>query len=131
MTRQSDTAATSPLAVDFARSPCPIASTLDVVGDRWSLVIVRDLLCGKERFNDLAGGPERIPTNILSDRLHRLAAAGLIERVPYSERPRRYAYRLTPAGRALHPVLQAICRWANAHIAGTWTPPAAFMGDSG
>lgn len=118
-----------PLHHDFPRSQCPIATTLDMVGDRWSLVVVRDLLAGRERFGELSSGPEKIPTNILSDRLHRLREAGLVTREPYCDRPRRYAYRLTRAGRALHPVLQAICRWANAHVDGTWAPPAWFMDD--
>ena len=127
----SDPSALEPaLKFDFARSPCPIATTLDLVGDKWSLVVIRDLLHDKERFNDLLGGPERIPTNILADRLRRLCDNGLVARHPYSDHPRRYAYRLTASGRALKPVLQAICRWANAQIEGTWVPPADFMEDA-
>ena len=110
-----------------ARSGCPIAATLDLVGDRWSLVIVRDLLTGKRRFGEFLASPEGIPTNILSDRLRRMAAAGLIARRPYQERPPRFEYTLTDRGVALMPVLQAMCRWANAHVPGTWTPPQWFM----
>ncbi|MDH3581631.1 MAG: helix-turn-helix transcriptional regulator [Hyphomicrobiales bacterium] len=109
------------------RSPCPIASTLDIVGDKWSLVIIRDLLTGKQRFNEFAASPENIPTNLLASRLRRLEEQGLIEKEPYQKRPLRYAYGLTPAGRGLLPVLQEISRWANARLEGTWTPPEAFM----
>ena len=109
------------------RSSCPIASTLDIVGDKWTLVIIRDLLAGKRRYNQFCASPEGIPTNLLAARLRRLEAQGLVEKEPYQARPRRYAYRLTSAGRALLPVLQEICRWANANIEGTWTPPEAFM----
>lgn len=111
---------------DF-RSGCPIASTLDLVGDKWSLVIVRDLLNGKTRYSDFLSSPERITTNILADRLNKLEASGLVSRALYQERPKRYAYALTPKGEGLLPVLQAICRWGNAHIKDTWVPPDVFM----
>ncbi len=110
-----------------ARSGCPIASTLDRVGDRWSLIIVRDMATGKSRFGQFLDSPERITTNILTDRLLRLEHVGLIEKRPYQLRPRRFEYVLTDMGRALLPVLQEICRWANAHIPGTWVPPESFM----
>ncbi len=113
-----------------ARSGCPIAATLDLVGDRWSLVVVRDLLTGKRRFGEFLASPEGIPTNILSDRLRRMAVAGLIDRQPYQTRPPRFEYTLTDRGADLMPVLQAMCRWANAHVPGTWTPPAWFMAKS-
>lgn len=109
------------------RSSCPIASTLDVVGDKWSMVILRDLLTGKSRFGQLLESPERITTNVLTDRLVRLEAHGLIERRAYSERPPRFEYVLTEKGAGLLPVLQEISRWANRHIPGTWKPPEMFM----
>ena len=109
------------------RSGCPIASTLDIVGDRWSLVIVRDLINGKRRFSDFLDSPERITTNVLTDRLEGMERAGLVERVAYQMRPPRYDYLLTERGRALHPILQDMCRWANSHIPDTWVPPAHFM----
>ena len=110
------------------RSGCPIAATLDLLGDRWSLVIVRDLLTGKRRFGEFLASPEGIPTNILAARLKRLEAAGLIARRPYQTRPPRHEYRLTSDGEALLPVLQEICRWANRHLPDTWVPPESFMG---
>lgn len=111
---------------DF-RSGCPIASTLDLVGDRWTLVIVRDMLNGKQRYSEFLDGPERITTNILADRLGKMEAAGLIFRSPYQTRPRRNLYALTPKGLALHPVLREMCIWAGQHIVDRWTPPDSFM----
>ena len=111
----------------FERSGCPIAVTLDLLGDRWSLVVVRDLLAGKRRFGELLASPEGIPTNILAARLKRLEAAGLISRRPYQHRPLRHEYHLTAEGEALLPVLQEMCRWANRHWPETWIPPDSFM----
>lgn len=114
------------MTTDF-RSPCPIATTLDLVGDRWTLVILRDLLTGKSRYSEFLASPERITTNILADRLDKMERAGLITRSPYQERPTRYAYVLTEMGRGLHPALRELCRWANRFVPGTWTAPASFM----
>ena len=109
------------------RSGCPIATTLDLVGDKWSLVLVRDMLIGKRRYGDFLASPEGITTNILADRLRRLEEAGLLRKTPYCARPLRHDYSLTPKGEALLPVLQAICKWANQHVPGTWIPPESFM----
>jgi DNA-binding HxlR family transcriptional regulator len=109
------------------RSACPIATTLDVVGDKWSLLIVRDLVMGKTRFSEFLASPENVTTNILADRLKRLESEGLVDRTLYQERPNRYAYRLTEKGRALVPVLQAICRWANDWRPETYKAPDSFM----
>jgi DNA-binding HxlR family transcriptional regulator len=107
------------------RSLCPIALTLDIVGDRWSLLVVRDLMMGKSRFSEFLASPEGVTTNILADRLKRLEAEGLVTRRLYQERPNRYAYRLTDKGRALVPVLQAICQWAQ-----DWRPEASRAPES-
>jgi DNA-binding HxlR family transcriptional regulator len=102
------------------RSDCAIAGTLDLVGDRWSLLIVRDLLFhGELRFADLAGSAEGVPTNTLADRLRRLEEGGVVAREPYSERPVRHRYRLTDRGRDLAPVLDAMAGWGTAHLPGT------------
>lgn len=101
------------------RSACAIANSLDIVGDKWSLLVVRDLLHGKRTYGELANSPERIPTNILAERLTRLEGAGIIVSTPYQERPIRYAYTLTPKGRALGDVLVAFVRWGKQHIPGT------------
>ena len=109
------------------RSPCPITTTLDIVGDRWTLVIMRDMLTDKRRFSEFLDSPEKITTNVLTDRLAQMESAGLIAKTPYQLRPKRYEYTLTEKGEALLPVLQEICRWANHYIPGTWTTPESFM----
>lgn len=109
------------------RSGCPIATSLDVFGDRWTLVIIRDLAMGKARFGDFAQSPERIPTNVLTDRLMRLEEFGLIEKSAYQHNPTRYDYVLTQKGAELLPVLQAICKWANKHLPNTWKTPEKFL----
>ncbi|MEM8964100.1 MAG: helix-turn-helix domain-containing protein [Acidobacteriota bacterium] len=101
------------------RSPCPVACTLDVIGDKWTLLVVRDLFSGKTQFKELAKSPERIATNILTDRLERLLAYELIERVPSPEHRGRHAYRLTEKGRSLHVPLEAIAEWGLEHLEGT------------
>jgi DNA-binding HxlR family transcriptional regulator len=104
------------------RSICPVACALDVFGDRWTLLVMRDLFAGHTRFGDFLRSAEHIPTNILADRLKRLQRAGLIEAVPYTTRPVRYHYQLTRAGRDLAPVLRAIGDWGLAHVPGTRVP---------
>jgi DNA-binding HxlR family transcriptional regulator len=115
----------------FTRSACAIANSLDIVGDKWSLLVVRDLLHGKRTYGELANSPERIPTNILADRLKRLEAAGIIVSTPYQQHPPRYVYTLTAKGRDLGSVLLAFVRWAKRHIPGTMTlNEAAGSGDA-
>lgn len=109
------------------RSPCPIATTLDIVGDRWTLIVLRDLFKGKTRFSEFLESPEEIATNVLSDRLALMEEAGLVTKAPYQLRPKRFAYSLTGKGEALLPLLQEMCRWANRFMPGTRTPPASFM----
>ena len=91
------------------------------MGDKWSLLVVRDLLHGKRTYGELARSPEHIPTNILADRLERMVRAGIVTRTPYQQRPVRYAYTLTPKGSALGDVLLAFVRWGKQHIPGTVT----------
>jgi DNA-binding HxlR family transcriptional regulator len=112
------------------RSYCPVANALDVVGDKWTLLIVRDMRHGRRTYGELADSPEGIPTNILADRLRRLEDAGIVERKAYQDRPARYAYTLTAKGDDLSDVLQAFVRWGKKHIAGTRTRSEA-MGKSG
>ena len=100
-------------------STCSIARSLEVLGDRWTLLIVRDLLRGRDTYGKLAASDESIPTNILADRLKKMEAAGLIEAKPYQDRPVRYAYSLTDKGRDLGEVLGAVARWGKKHIRGT------------
>ena len=106
---------------EFPRSRCPVANALDLVGDKWSLLIIRDMLHGKRTYGELAGSPEGIPTNILADRLRRLEDAGIISSSPYQQRPVRYAYTLSEKGKDLGEVLLAFVRWGTKHIPGVRT----------
>jgi DNA-binding HxlR family transcriptional regulator len=108
-----------PQAADFPRSPCAVACSLDLVGDKWSLLLVRDLLRGNVTYGELQNSPEKIPTNILADRLKRLEKAGLISKSPYQQHPVRYAYGLTEKGKGLSDVLSAFVRWGKKNIPGT------------
>jgi len=102
-----------------ARSTCPVACLLDLVGDRWTLLVVRDLFLGKERFDEFRASPEGIATNILSARLRKLEDDGFVERVPSPTHASRATYRLTRKGRSLAPVLSAMRDWGLAHVRGT------------
>jgi DNA-binding HxlR family transcriptional regulator len=111
-----------------ARSHCPIANILDLLGDKWTLLVVRDLLLfGKRRFGELAASPEGIPTNILTDRLRRLEECGVLVKVLYQPRPQRYEYHLTDKGRDLFPVIRAMIEWADRHIPGAAKAPPGFL----
>ena len=101
------------------RSACPVAGALDLVGDRWTLLLVRDMAAGKRRFGEFLQSPEGIPTNILASRLKALEAAGLVERTPYSTRPPRVEYHLTPAGEDLRGIVEVMAHWGIAHVPGT------------
>jgi DNA-binding HxlR family transcriptional regulator len=96
-----------------------VACTLDVLGDRWTLLVVRDLFLGRSRFKEFEASPEGIPTNILSERLARLVQQGIAEQVPAGDTPKRMAYALTEKGRALTPVLRAMRDWGLDWVAGT------------
>lgn len=93
------------------RSPCPVACLLDIVGDRWTLLIIRDLMFGHTRFRDFSASPEGIPTNILSDRLGRLLRHGVVGQIPAHDGTKRFAYQLTEKGRSLRPLLEAMRDW--------------------
>lgn len=101
------------------RSPCPVACSLDVFGDRWTLLVVRDLMMGAERFKEFIASPEGIPSNILADRLEKLVNHHIAEQVPAADGSRHPAYRLTKKGRALVPVLAAMRDWGLAWEKGT------------
>lgn len=105
------------------RSDCPIACTLDLLGDRWTLLVLRDALLGKRRFEEFLSSPEGIATNILSERLARLEQSGLLERQRDREDGRRVIYKPTARGKSLIPVLVAVRDWGLAHIDGTKVPP--------
>jgi len=107
--------------MNCARSRCPVACTLDLLGDKWTLLLVRDLLLGKSTYSEFQQSPEGIPSNILAERLKRLLARGVAEKVLYQQRPKRYRYRLTRKGRDLYPVLAAMIDWGSRHVPGTVT----------
>ena len=109
--KKSKSSRSAKVADESRRSPCPIACSLDILGDRWTLLVVRDLMLGRSRFKDLAASPERIPTNILSERLERLLRHGIIEQIPAGDTPKRLAYALTEKGNALRPALKAMRDW--------------------
>lgn len=108
---------------DARRSPCPVACALDLFGDRWTLLVIRDLMRGRSRFKEFTGSPEGIPTNILSDRLERLQLKGIVEQVPATEGGKRMAYALTEKGESLRPVLLAIRDWGLKWEPGTMVKP--------
>lgn len=95
---------------------CPIAMTLDVIGDRWTILIIRDLYFGRTRFSDLLGTSPGMSTKILSERLKHLEHHGLVRREIYSEHPLRAEYHLTEKGLSLEPVLNAIGSWGGQHL---------------
>jgi DNA-binding HxlR family transcriptional regulator len=107
---------------------CSIAATLGFVGDRWSLLILRDAFRGVRRFADLRDDLG-IARNILADRLDKLVDAGILERVPYQERPLRHEYRLTAKGRDLSPALIALMRWGD-RWASDGEPPTLLVHDA-
>ena len=100
-----------------------MSCTLDVLGDRWSLLIVRDLVRGKRRYAELAESPEAIPTNILAERLKRLTAQGVIRAQRYSTHPPRFEYTLTRKGEDLGPILRAMVEWGVRHAGGRRPTP--------
>ncbi len=103
------------------RSACPLACTLDLLGDRWTLLVVRDLLRGHRRFGDFLASPEGIPTNILAERLKRLEQAQLLTKTAYQANPVRHEYTPTAKCRELKAVLIAAAQWGNKYIPGTRT----------
>src|SRR5215218_848158 len=112
-------------AVRPKRSACPVSRTLDVLGDRWSLLVVRDLMRGKRRFAEFLESKEGIPTNTLADRLARLVRAGIVEGHRYSEHPPRVEYALTEKGEDLRPIIRAMVDWGVRHAGGRVPEPLA------
>jgi DNA-binding HxlR family transcriptional regulator len=88
-----------------------VACVLDIIGDRWTLLVIRDLFLGRSRFREFSASPEGIPTNILSERLERLLQHGIVEQIPAQDGTKRFAYALTKKGRALGSVVKAMRDW--------------------
>jgi DNA-binding HxlR family transcriptional regulator len=108
-----------------AGGACSIARTLGIVGERWSLLVVREALNGRTRFGEIQNALQ-ISTDVLANRLEGLVEAGILERHPYREpgSRTRFSYHLTATGLELVPVLGALMQWGDAHLAGEPGPPA-------
>jgi DNA-binding HxlR family transcriptional regulator len=109
----------------FEHLPCSIARTLDVVGEWWSLLIVRNVFYGVRRFEPLRASLN-ISRKVLSQRLETLVRRGILEPRPYQARPPRHEYRLTPMGVDLFPVLMALSRWGDRWLSAGNSPPTLF-----
>jgi DNA-binding HxlR family transcriptional regulator len=105
---------------------CPVAHSTSLIGDKWSILVVRELLLGQSRFQDLQA-QTGATSQMLAARLKRLEADGLVAREAYSERPRRYAYRLTEKGAHLKPVILALRAWGEQWCKPQDGPPATLM----
>jgi DNA-binding HxlR family transcriptional regulator len=98
--------------VDFAKMECSVARTLDTIGDRWSLLILRDAFYGVRRFEDFRDDLG-VARNILTDRLQKMVSHGVLDRVQYEDKPPRFEYRLTDKGKDLLPVVLTMMQWGN------------------
>ncbi|MEQ9813888.1 MAG: helix-turn-helix domain-containing protein [Azospirillaceae bacterium] len=111
------------------RSDCSIARSLDILGDKWTLLVVRDLMWhGRHTFQALQESAERMPASILADRLRRLRAWDLVRREPYQTNPVRHAYHLTEMGRGLEPVLRQVMAWGHRNLGGGFFVPEGEEG---
>lgn len=110
----------------FTDQNCSIAGTLAVVGERWTLLVMREVLLGRRRFLDIKRNTG-VASNILSDRLDTLVAHGLLERRRYSEQPESYEYVPTGRGRDLNPVLVALMQWGDRHLFGGGSEPRVLV----
>ena len=100
---------------EYAGQNCSVARALEVVGERWTLLIIRDVALGLRRFDEFLESLG-IASNVLTDRLNRLVAEGVLERVPYSERPERFEYRLTGKGAELGLAVLALMQWGDHYL---------------
>lgn len=102
---------------ELKREPCSVARTVSVIGDRWTLIILRDCFLRVRRFEEFQARLG-ITRHLLADRLRKLVRAGVLRKVLYQARPRRYEYRLTEKGLDLHGVMLALVHWGDVHMAG-------------
>jgi DNA-binding HxlR family transcriptional regulator len=110
------------LGREYQAQTCSIARALELVGERWTLLIVRNIYLGVQRFDDLQA-QLGVARNVLASRLASLTANGIVERRPYGERPDRYEYRLTEKGQDLWPVLIELMQWGDKHAPFPNGPP--------
>ena len=106
---------------------CPVARTLDVVGDRWTILVLRELAFGPRRFGELERNLGGIPPAVLTSRLQRLEGAALVERRPVADGATRSHYELTAAGRDFVPVLRALADFGERHLPRTGSRPSGEM----
>ena len=116
------------MAEDREHPDCSIAGTLEVIGDRWTILILRDAFRGVRRFDEIQQDLG-IARNVLTDRLTKLVDHGVLEKRQYQDRPARYEYRLTPKGVDLSPALVALMKWGDKHLAGG-QPPVSLVHES-
>lgn len=107
------------IKIDNMRSFCAISNVLDILGDKWTLLIIRDAFAGKKTYSEFQASPESIPTNILAERLKRLVTHDILKKNPYQQHPVRYSYELTDKGHALGPVLKEVINWGEKYIIDT------------
>jgi DNA-binding HxlR family transcriptional regulator len=105
---------------------CSIARALEAIGDRWTMLVIRDAFLGVRRFEDFQRDLG-VARNVLTDRLGRLVEEGILERERYQERPQRYEYRLTDKGRDLFPVLVTLLKWGDRHAPDAGGPPTLLL----
>ncbi len=117
-----------PEALEWSVDNCTIARTLDIIGDRWSFIVLREVFQGIRRFDDLTVRTS-IPRTVLTDRLRRLVDAGILRREPYRDpgARSRFEYRLTEKGLDLYPVLLALQAWGDRYLADPEGPPIEFV----
>ena len=111
---------TTPLA-SLPGRPCPIAAALELIGERWALLVIREIALGASHFGDIVAGTGA-PRDRIAARLKALESAGVVAKTPYHDGPVRYEYRLTESGDALIPVLDALLEWGNLHAVATDDP---------
>jgi DNA-binding HxlR family transcriptional regulator len=111
---------------DIGKTSCSVARSLSVVGDRWTLLILREAFLGTRRFADLQShlGATR---HLVADRLRKLVENGIFDRVKYQDRPTRFEYRLTEKGRDLYPVIAALLGWGDRWMADEAGPPLTLV----
>jgi len=111
---------------DIKHEPCSIARTLSVIGDRWTLLIIRNAFLGVRRFDDFQA-QLGVTRHLLTDRLNLLVDEEILHKIPYQEKPTRYEYKLTRKGRELYPVLMTLVQWGDKWMAGENGPPIEYF----
>jgi len=109
---------------------CSVARSLEIVGEKWALLAVREVLLGNRRFDEMVR-QTGAPRDTMAARLRTLVHAGILERRQYSDHPARFEYFLTDAGKDLYPVILALREWGDRHLAGEDGPPAIFSHSCG